>query len=318
MPVSRSRSARRFFSRAAVDPRPARSTHGHVQQDSHRSLRLVRVRVEGARQGPGLLRRAVRLEDPVDADPDGKALHDDRRRRRDHRRLPADAERRAGAGALARPPPGRRRRRDRREGEGGRRQRRDGAGEDGRLRHDGGRDRPDRRRVLRCGSRASPRATATSRASRTRSCWNELVTDDVSKAVAFYARIGEFSARSMAMPEGDYTVLESDGQDRAGMMKLPMPGVPQPVGAVRPGRERRRRRRRRRRSSARRRRWRPPTCRTSAGSPCSPIRRARRSASCSLLRDSARHHEQDVAVDVDRQVLELGDRARGGVPRARA
>nr|HEX4314531.1 VOC family protein [Kofleriaceae bacterium] len=57
-------------------------------------------------------------------------------------------------------------------------------------------------------------------------CWNELVTSDVSAAVAFYAAIAGFRAKSMAMPTGDYTVLAHDGHDRAGMMKLPMAGIP--------------------------------------------------------------------------------------------
>src|SRR5262245_14161654 len=58
-------------------------------------------------------------------------------------------------------------------------------------------------------------------------CWNELYTDDPEKSLAFYKAIGGFTVESMQMPNGAYHVLSSDGKPRAGIMKSPMPGIPQ-------------------------------------------------------------------------------------------
>jgi hypothetical protein len=58
--------------------------------------------------------------------------------------------------------------------------------------------------------------------------WNELVTPDVDKSLAFYKTIGGFDeVESMAMPDGAYHVLKTDGKPRCGIMKTPSPGVPQ-------------------------------------------------------------------------------------------
>jgi predicted enzyme related to lactoylglutathione lyase len=57
-------------------------------------------------------------------------------------------------------------------------------------------------------------------------CWNELMTDSVDKCLAFYKAIGGFAVKTMPMPTGDYSLLSFDGQDRAGVMKTPMAGVP--------------------------------------------------------------------------------------------
>jgi predicted enzyme related to lactoylglutathione lyase len=57
--------------------------------------------------------------------------------------------------------------------------------------------------------------------------WNELVTDDPAKAIAFYKALAGFEDEAMSMgEEGTYHILKSDGAGRAGVMKTPMPGVP--------------------------------------------------------------------------------------------
>jgi len=58
-------------------------------------------------------------------------------------------------------------------------------------------------------------------------CWNELFTQDVDKSVAFYTKIGGFTHDKMAMPNGDYHILNSDGKGRAGVMKPQQPQLPQ-------------------------------------------------------------------------------------------
>ena len=59
-------------------------------------------------------------------------------------------------------------------------------------------------------------------------CWNELYTDYPEKSVAFYEAIGNLRDKPMEMgPMGTYHVLESFGKSRAGIMKSPMPGIPQ-------------------------------------------------------------------------------------------
>ena len=58
-------------------------------------------------------------------------------------------------------------------------------------------------------------------------CWNELMTDNPDKAVAFYKAIGGFTDKAQDMGEhGTYHVLEHDGKPRAGVMKKPMENVP--------------------------------------------------------------------------------------------
>ena len=58
-------------------------------------------------------------------------------------------------------------------------------------------------------------------------CWNELMTTDVDKALAFYRALGGFATRALPMGEGGaYHILESDGRGRAGLMKVPMEGIP--------------------------------------------------------------------------------------------
>ena len=58
--------------------------------------------------------------------------------------------------------------------------------------------------------------------------WNELYTENPEKSVAFYQAIGGFDHEAMEMPGmGTYHQLKSDGKGRAGVLKSPMPGVPQ-------------------------------------------------------------------------------------------
>jgi hypothetical protein len=60
-------------------------------------------------------------------------------------------------------------------------------------------------------------------------CWNELYTEQPDQSAAFYAAIGGFEHGKMEMgPDmGTYHLLSSEGKSRAGMMKPPMPGIPQ-------------------------------------------------------------------------------------------
>lgn len=59
-------------------------------------------------------------------------------------------------------------------------------------------------------------------------CWIELLTEDPDRSVAFYQAIGGFTDAPMEMPGlGTYHVLTAFEQARAGVMKAPMPGVPQ-------------------------------------------------------------------------------------------
>ena len=55
--------------------------------------------------------------------------------------------------------------------------------------------------------------------------WNELLADDVESAAAFYAKL--LGWEPVPAPNGmNYTLFKKDGNDVAGLMKLPMPGVP--------------------------------------------------------------------------------------------
>lgn len=58
-------------------------------------------------------------------------------------------------------------------------------------------------------------------------CWNELFTDDVAASVKFYSEVGAFTSRKMDIPGMDYAVLSNGGKERGGVMKAPMPGIPQ-------------------------------------------------------------------------------------------
>ena len=58
--------------------------------------------------------------------------------------------------------------------------------------------------------------------------WNELLTPDVDKALAFYESVFGYSHEEMKMgPQGKYFILKSpDGRSRAGLMKTPHDGMP--------------------------------------------------------------------------------------------
>lgn len=57
--------------------------------------------------------------------------------------------------------------------------------------------------------------------------WNELTTPDDARALAFYEQVFGFTHDSMDMgPMGQYHVLKTGEQMRAGLMKLPRPDVP--------------------------------------------------------------------------------------------
>ncbi len=57
-------------------------------------------------------------------------------------------------------------------------------------------------------------------------CWNELVSNDPAKAVAFYTQLG-FGVQTKEGEMGTYHMLTSDGKPRAGVLKSPMPEAPQ-------------------------------------------------------------------------------------------
>ena len=56
--------------------------------------------------------------------------------------------------------------------------------------------------------------------------WNELTTDDPDRAISFYKELGGFTVDSMDMGGMTYHILNSGDKGRAGLMKSPMPGVP--------------------------------------------------------------------------------------------
>jgi predicted enzyme related to lactoylglutathione lyase len=53
--------------------------------------------------------------------------------------------------------------------------------------------------------------------------WNEHLSDQPAKAVAFYQKVAGYTAKAMEMGADTYTVLESGGVPRAGVMKAQMP-----------------------------------------------------------------------------------------------
>ena len=50
--------------------------------------------------------------------------------------------------------------------------------------------------------------------------WNELMTNDVDKARAFYTTVIGWTFESMPMPEGSYLIAQHDGKPVAGMMAM--------------------------------------------------------------------------------------------------
>lgn len=51
--------------------------------------------------------------------------------------------------------------------------------------------------------------------------WNELKTDDVEAAKAFYAKVFGWTLEDVPMPDMTYTLLKLDDREVGGMMKLP-------------------------------------------------------------------------------------------------
>ena len=57
--------------------------------------------------------------------------------------------------------------------------------------------------------------------------WNELLSPDPDKAVAFYEKVLGYTTETMEMPHGGaYRILARDGVSRAGVMKTPVPQLP--------------------------------------------------------------------------------------------
>jgi hypothetical protein len=57
-------------------------------------------------------------------------------------------------------------------------------------------------------------------------CWNELLVRDTAAQGAFYNRLLGWEAVATPMGEMNYTIFKAGGRDVAGMMPVPMPGVP--------------------------------------------------------------------------------------------
>jgi predicted enzyme related to lactoylglutathione lyase len=56
--------------------------------------------------------------------------------------------------------------------------------------------------------------------------WNECMTTDAEKALAFYERAFGFTHETMNVGQGPYYVLKKDGVARGGVMKSPDPAAP--------------------------------------------------------------------------------------------
>jgi predicted enzyme related to lactoylglutathione lyase len=55
--------------------------------------------------------------------------------------------------------------------------------------------------------------------------WRELWTHDVPEALAFYAAVADYEPREIEFRGGTYTILETDGDPRAGVTELPDPEI---------------------------------------------------------------------------------------------
>lgn len=56
-----------------------------------------------------------------------------------------------------------------------------------------------------------------------RTVWTELLANDPDRAAAFYRSLASYSVREIERRGGEYTILASDGADRAGILKKPSP-----------------------------------------------------------------------------------------------
>jgi uncharacterized protein YndB with AHSA1/START domain/predicted enzyme related to lactoylglutathione lyase len=57
-------------------------------------------------------------------------------------------------------------------------------------------------------------------------CWNELLSTDMSASAGFYARLFDWQAVDFPMNGSQYSIFNKDGKQLAGLMAMPMPGVP--------------------------------------------------------------------------------------------
>jgi predicted enzyme related to lactoylglutathione lyase len=62
-----------------------------------------------------------------------------------------------------------------------------------------------------------------------RAVWTELLANDPQAAAAFYGSLAAYDARTITRRGGEYTVLASDGVDRAGIFQNPSEGEYTPV-----------------------------------------------------------------------------------------
>jgi predicted enzyme related to lactoylglutathione lyase len=56
--------------------------------------------------------------------------------------------------------------------------------------------------------------------------WNECMTTDAERALAFYEKVFGFEHDTMSMGQGNYYLLKKDGMPRGGVMKSPNPKDP--------------------------------------------------------------------------------------------
>ena len=70
--------------------------------------------------------------------------------------------------------------------------------------------------------------------------WNEVWTDDVPAAVAFYQRVGGYRLTEKTVGDTFYRFLERDGQPRVGLLDTPSPRIGNTWAAYIPGRRCRR------------------------------------------------------------------------------
>jgi predicted enzyme related to lactoylglutathione lyase len=59
--------------------------------------------------------------------------------------------------------------------------------------------------------------------------WTELLADDPQAAATFYVSLAGYNARTITRRGGEYTVLASDGIDRAGIFEKPVEGEYSPA-----------------------------------------------------------------------------------------
>lgn len=58
-----------------------------------------------------------------------------------------------------------------------------------------------------------------------RTVWTELLANDPTRAAAFYRALADYNVREIARRGGQYTILASDGVERAGILEKPSPEI---------------------------------------------------------------------------------------------